>query len=253
MKKYIDNDINDEIILGIVNKINNSQLSIKNFLKSINKDFDKLITHKCLNYLLLLEKLFISNKLKNEVMQYEIIIDKIIPNRLIINNGSNGLVKYQESVKESILYHMEDFIDNILDRLKYNNDFYYEIFSNLEYKQTRKYIFTCLISTMNEPEFYTESKEYKYEVPMLYWDCFKFIFSYLTESEEFLKIFLKSMYEIEDKKQHMDLLNELLKNFEPLDDSFFEPIINGPSIKYKLISIIQTEIKNYKTIIDNSI
>ena len=231
MKKYIDNDVNDELLLEIVNKINDSTSCIKSILKSIDKDFHKLITYKCLNYLLLLERLLIRQKLNDEVINYE----------MYINDKNNITVKFQESVKDSVLYHLEDVIDNIRDRLQYNNDFYYEIFSNPKYKQTRKYIFTTLTFTMNEPEFYTESKEYKYEVPMLYWNCFKYIFSYCIESEEFLKIFLKSMYEIEDTNKHIKLIQELLNNFELLDDEYFES-----TTKKQIISIMKDEIEIYK-------
>lgn len=139
---------------------------------------------------------------------------------------------------------LEDVIDNICDRLQYSNDFYYEIFINPEYKQTSKYIFISLIFTMSEPEFYTESAEYKYDVPMLYWNCFKYIFSYCTESEEFLKIFLKFMYEIEDTNKHIQLLQEFHNNFELLDSEYFES-----TTKKQIISIMKDKIQIYKTVI----
>ncbi|MBR1944187.1 MAG: hypothetical protein IJ848_01800 [Alphaproteobacteria bacterium] len=229
-------DITDELLLEIINKINDNLVLTKNVLKEMETSLTKLITHKCLNYLLLLEKLLDSNKLYNEVINYE----------LIINNDKESIVKYKQSVKESILYHLEDVMDNLLDGIKYNYDFYHEIFSNLQYVQTRKYIFTMLIFTMNEQEFYPESKEYNYDSPMLYWNCFKFIFCELTKSEEFLTLFFKAMYEIKDYSKHLQLLEELLKNFEILDELYFEPEVNKPSIKQKILSITQEEIQKYK-------
>ncbi|MBR1944177.1 MAG: hypothetical protein IJ848_01750 [Alphaproteobacteria bacterium] len=83
---------------------------------------------------------------------------------------------------------------------------------------------------MHKSDFYTNSKEHNYEVQMLYWDWFKFIFHHIISNEKFMKAFLKALYEM-DNEEHINLLNKLLKNINILSEIYFRKNAGEIAIK----------------------